>query len=738
MTPDEAGRAARLKGEAIGGAVSALVAIPLAIGFGMFAFVGLGDAHFGQGMVAGLSTAVIVALVCVALGERGTAVYAPRVITTFFIGSIVVHGLLVAEAPIVRAHDGRLVMAMVFAIVLAAGAFQVLFGLTRVGTLLRFTPHPVMAGFQNAAALLLGLVQCGNVLGFDHHVPFTRVLAHLDEARPLSPIVALVTGLAMWHAKRFAPKVPPLLTGLAAGTVLYYGFSAAGLAASLGPTLGEAPSFWDVAMATPGAMLELARHPQLGDILPTLATSALSLALVASIDALLCARLLAMPGGDGQLVRLGLGNMAAACAGGITSGFNLGPSLANRAFGGRTRTSVLVNAGVTLLTLVAALPLVAYLPRAVLSGAIVVIAIQAIDPWTVKAIAQLAARDVIDWKRAAGDVAVSLLVAALAIVTDIVIAVMVGLTFAIGFFLVRISRPIVRRSRRGDAVRSRRMRDPRLMELLAEHGGRIVMIELEGAMFFGTAEPLVAHIDRELTQPTSALILDFRRVTEVDITGARILLQLAERVSKAGADLALSSLSGPALIGRTLLDMGVIEALGVERSFPDRDHALEWAEDRVIAQFAPAQSSEEIAFEGLDLFRDFGDAERAAVARFLHRREYRGGDIVVREGEPGTELFVVVRGSATGRQRVEGRRESRLMSFAAGTVFGELGLLDQESRSATVVADETLACLVLGREDFETLMRTEPVAAMRLLANLAREISWRLRRANRTISILED
>src|SRR6185369_10857258 len=320
-----------------------------------------------------------------------------------------------------------------------------------------------------------------------------KVLAHLDEARPLSPLVALVTALAMWHAKRFAPKVPPLLTGLAAGTVLSYGFSAVGLAASLGTALGAAPHSWDVATATPAAMLELARHPQLGDILPTLATSALSLALVASIDALLCARLLAMPGGDGQLVRLGLGNMAAACAGGITSGFNLGPSLANRAFGGRTRTSVLVNAGVTLLTLAAAMPLVAHLPRAVLSGAIVVIAIQAIDPWTVKAIRQLAARDVIDWKRAAGDVAVSLLVAALAIVADIVIAVMVGLTLAIGFFLVRISRPIVRRSRRGDAVRSRRMRDPRLMELLAEHGGRIVMIELEGAMFFGTAEPLVAH-----------------------------------------------------------------------------------------------------------------------------------------------------------------------------------------------------------------------------------------------------
>src|SRR6185295_419045 len=125
-------------------------------------------------------------------------------------------------------------------------------------------------------------------------------------------------------------------------------------------------------------------------------------------------------------------------------------------------------------------------------------------------------------------------------------------------------------------------------------------------------------------RPTSALILDFRRVTEVDVTGARILVQLADRVSKKGAQLALSSLSGPAMIGRALLDMGVIEALGVEHTFPDRDQALEWAEDRVIAEYGgPAPEAGEIAAERLDLFAHFSDAERAAVMRRLERREYK-------------------------------------------------------------------------------------------------------------------
>src|SRR5258706_12197829 len=95
----------QLKGEIAGGAISALVAIPLAIGYGMFAFVGLGDAYFGHGMVAGLSTAVIVALACVALGEEGTTVYAPRVITTFFIGAIIVNSLLASHGTIIHSLD---------------------------------------------------------------------------------------------------------------------------------------------------------------------------------------------------------------------------------------------------------------------------------------------------------------------------------------------------------------------------------------------------------------------------------------------------------------------------------------------------------------------------------------------------------------------------------------------------------------------------------------------------------
>jgi MFS superfamily sulfate permease-like transporter len=73
-------------GEIIGGLVSSTTAIPLAMAFGMFAFVPLGDEYFAYGAMAGLLSAVIAGVISVVFGDRSTRVYAPRITTTFFLG----------------------------------------------------------------------------------------------------------------------------------------------------------------------------------------------------------------------------------------------------------------------------------------------------------------------------------------------------------------------------------------------------------------------------------------------------------------------------------------------------------------------------------------------------------------------------------------------------------------------------------------------------------------------------
>jgi sulfate permease, SulP family len=79
----------------------------------------------------------------------------------------------------------------------------------------------------------------------------------------------------------------------------------------------------------------------------------------------------------------------------------------------------------------------------------------------------------------------------------------------------------------------------------------------------------------------------------------------------------------------------------------------------------------------------------------------------------------------------------RLATFAPGTIFGHLAILDAGPRSATVVADEDVVCHVLSGSDFAALSDAAPAVAIKLLAGLGRELSLRLRRANKTIHQLE-
>ena len=510
---------ATLRAEIFAGLVSSTIAIPLAMAFGMFAFVTLGDEYFAYGAMAGLISAVIAGVVSVMLGDRSTRVYAPRITTTFFLGLLLL-SLLHRDGDATAAPGVSATLLVFFAIVLLGGLLQALFGILRLDSLIKFAPHPVMAGFQNMAAVLLFLVQSGNVLGFDHNIPFTRVFAALGEARPLNALVAVLTFAVMWNAKRITTKLPPLLVGLCCGSLVYYAFALAGLSDMLGPVIGPLTA----SAAMRAVLVDFSGLPMVAPLAQSatvILSGALALAIIASIDALLCAKLTSLPGelraGDDRLlIRLGIANAISALFGGITSGINIGPSLANRAYGGRSRLSVIVNAAAVLMAATLLFPLLAYMPRAVLSAAIMVIAIQHIDPWTKQLAARLVRPGTPQRGAIALDLGVSVFVSLLSIAINVVLAVFIGIVLAVLLFVVRMSRSNVRRQYRCNTVRSRRYRDPGELEVLHARGNSVLVIELQGALFFGTADRLAQIVDGQTAGATTALLLELRRITEIE------------------------------------------------------------------------------------------------------------------------------------------------------------------------------------------------------------------------------
>ena len=733
---------ANLRNDIVGGLVSAGVAIPLAMGYGMFAFIALGNDYFPDGALAGLVTAAIVGFACVALGDKSSNLYAPRVTTTFFIG-ILLYSLVRSDVPILKLGGLGLIIPVIFSIILLGGIFQSLFGLARLGTVIKHTPQPVMAGFQNAAALILVLVQLANVFGFDKSTSFVQALKDAHHAKPLSVAIALAVIVATWQSRRILPRVPPIAVGLAVGTVLYYAFGLAGFGSALGPTIGSAP-FSSYKLPNFPQFSELARTPGVLSLLPTIVGGALALAIIASIDALLCAKLLGHPGepkvdGDRLLMRLGAGNVLAAACGGITGGLNIGPSRDNRSFGGRTPVSALVNAAALLITLVALFPALSFLPCVAISAVIMVIAVQHFDPWTLRLIRRAASGSAGHRRKVLLDLFVVLLVAILSVAIDIVLAVFLGVAIAALLFLVRMSRSIIRRLYRGAAVRSRKFRPLQDMDALSRTGSAILVMELQGALFFGSAEKVANEIAVQMQQDTRYVILDLRRITEIDSTGSEILQEINADLASHERHLLLS-VAQPSEPAELLADSGVVDAVTRNRIFPDLDRAIAWAEDDLLRAEAPSGDGgqAELPLDQAGILAGFTPAEMAQVEQHHKRVTYEAGQVIFREGDPGNELFIIAKGTASASLRQAGGGDIRLVTFAPGTVFGELAVLDAGARSATVTADSELVCYALTGEDFASLSERAPAVAIKLLANLARRMSLRLRDANRTIQQLEE
>jgi MFS superfamily sulfate permease-like transporter len=618
--------------DVIAGLVSSTLAIPLAMAFGMFAFVTLGDEYFAYGAMAGLISATIAGLVCVLLGDRSTRVYAPRITTTFFLG-LLLYSL--SHRPATEAEpDVAATLLVFFAIILLGGLFQALFGIMRLGSLIKFAPHPVMAGFRTwppccCSWYRLATSWATSIIFLSHARSVPWGGAAVERAGRRIDLCDDVERAADHD------EGAPVLIGLGCGIIAYYGIVVSGFGEMLGPIIG--PPTASAAMRT--VLVDFSGLPMTAPLQSSasmILSSALALAIIASIDALLCAKLTGQPGelragDDGLLIRLGIANAVSASFGGITNGINIGPSLTNRAFGRRSWLSVIVNAAAVLAAATLLFPILAYRPRAVLSAVIRVVAIQHIDPWTKQLAARLIKPDALQRGAIALDLGISVFVSLLSIAINVVFAVFIGIVLAVLLFVVRMSRSNIRRLYRCDAVRSRRSRDPAELEVLHMQGASVLVIELQGALFFGSADRLAQIVDSETAEGTAALLLDLRRITEIDSTGARILGDIDAALSARGVKLAL------VLSDRTETAARLADIFQRERFFPDIDRAIEWAEDDLLRK-AGTGSSLELPLDRLPLLRDFTADEIERLRIWLEPVSWPAGHVIFRHGDSGSSL----------------------------------------------------------------------------------------------------
>ena len=269
-----------LRNDITGGATAALLTIPSSMGYGVLALQSLGEQYLSQAVLAGLYCAIVMPLAMLALGGRTATMYAPRSVVALLVGSIVLQTIV--SSPVARA--GELTVDTMFAVVLLlivmAGLFQALFGALRLGALIKYIPSPVMAGFQNAVAILILISQIDTLLGFPRHVPLSRLAVHLGTAQPLTLLVGLTTFAIIWYLPKFSRRIPAVPTGLVAGTAVYHLLAALGGGAHLGPMIGAMPHALPTARYLT-SLLALPAHPEVRGLLPAVVSAAFSLAIIA-------------------------------------------------------------------------------------------------------------------------------------------------------------------------------------------------------------------------------------------------------------------------------------------------------------------------------------------------------------------------------------------------------------------------------------------------------------------------
>lgn len=286
---------------------------------------------------------------------------------------------------------------------------------------------------------------------------------------------------------------------------------------------------------------------------------------------------------------------------------------------------------------------------------------------------------------------------------------------------------VIRSLLRGPAAASRRARPERDIEILDKHRDRIVVIELQGALFFGSAERIVRKVRAE-TPDTDAIVVDFRRVSLLDTAALRLIEALLEALAEQPITLYFAGLvdpsgkpKGPARRLATLAERFQC------RLFPTPDGALESIEDEILKSGRAGFDPGAYGLDKIALFDGLSPAQLGELEILIDSFTFEPGQAIIRRGDDARLLFIIVRGSVSVMVPRKSGEALRVTGLGPGQVFGEMAVIDRRKRSADVVANTEVLCYALAVEDLTEIAATDPNLRSTILRNLAREFSVRLR-----------
>ena len=286
----------------------------------------------------------------------------------------------------------------------------------------------------------------------------------------------------------------------------------------------------------------------------------------------------------------------------------------------------------------------------------------------------------------------------------------------------------------GAEAPSRRQHAAEIRAYLSEHARRIKYLCLHGLLAVDGAEYVIRRM-REMAAETHSFILDLHETIAITDSAARLLTQARIGFAEDGIAVVCSrvrhrkAIIGPLRKAAPVGDRGFLV-------FEDNDLAVEWCENRLVREFAaPAATTKSLA-DSL-LLRGLPETLLRQVEQISRPHSYVQGEQILRYGQEGDgRVFFIESGQVSILVPLDNGAHQRIATLGPGMEFGELALLGQTARSASVHADTDVRCRIVEAGDFGRIADAAPELKITVLENLASDMATRLRGANQWIAAL--
>jgi SulP family sulfate permease len=683
-----------------------------------------------------LPRGIMIVLVTSALGVILTALFAsldgviagiqdnPAVLMSVAVASIV--GVVGGGTHLIGT-----VLAIIFLSTLLTGLFMLLMGYFRLGGLMRYIPYPVIGGFMAGTGWLLTIGCINATADFPLRLDTLPQLLQPDQLGLWIP--GVIFGLTLFVGTRglgFALALPWLLLGSL--TVFFLLLFIGGIpieqAMQSGLLLGDTgrAAVWqplpiqEIQQADWGAVLG-----QAGNIGTILILAAINLLLNISGLEIVLHKDIDL---NRELRTAGITNLLSALAGGMVGYHDLVYTLLNHRIGSKGRLAGVIAGAVSLVILLFGTSVLAYIPRSLLGGLLLYLGLNFLEEWVIQG-----------WKRLGRvDYAVVVLILFIVIFSNFLVGVSIGLVLMVAIFVWDYSRiNIFRHTLSGAEVASHVERNSSARRELERLGKQVYVLELQGFIFFGTANAVLEQVHQRLTQPGEPalqfLILDFRRVTGLDSSAMFSLTKVKHLADAHQFALVFTELSDTTKKELVRSGLTIDDQM---QFFPDLDHGLEWCEEQLLDK-SPVTRRRIAASLALQLAdQGFSQENIDRLRSYLQKITLVADEYLIHQGEPFSDLYFIEIGQVSVYLELEDGKRVRMQTPSMGTIVGELGFYLDVPRSASVIADMNTIAYRLTRQAMQEMKAKEPELAIAFNDLMLQVIAERLVSTNREIVAL--